>query len=95
MKNIKSFLTLNSEDRVLLIDSGRLPPFSEKFHRNIYKCDADGNVLWQVGKYKTSPVSTFVSIYIENGNLFGYNFDGGEYKIDQETGEVISSQLIR
>lgn len=62
----------------------------------MYRVDDKGAVLWRVGDYKAFPYSTFTNVYIDkDGKLRGYNFDGVEYEIDLQTGEVRSSQLLK
>jgi len=92
--------------KIELDDGGRIDLISmlgkskevskDEFHRNVFRFDAAGNVIWQVGTYNPFPNSTFTNIYFDKEKgLFGYNFDGVEYAIDLDSGVVGSKLLMK
>ena len=91
-------LPLNDGGRVELIgmlDTSKTLS-EDDIQRNVFRFDAKGNMIWQVGTYNAFPVSTFTNVYLDKeNNLFGYNFDGCEYAIDIDTGAVTASQLLK
>ncbi len=91
-------LPLNDGGKVELIDMLDAPKTSSEddIQRNVFRFDAEGNVVWQIRAYNPFPNSTFTNIYFDKENkLLGYNFDGVEYAIDLDTGTVTSSQLLK
>lgn len=68
----------------------------ESRQRNVACIDATGRERWRVGDYRPSDVSTFTNIYFDSeGELRGYNFDGGEYRIDVNTGTCTPLRLLK
>ena len=89
-------IDLPGNGKIVLVDWERLRDEPSQ-QRNVFRLDERGEIVWQVGDYKPMPGrSTFTNIYFdEHGNLLGYNFDGGEYEIDVETGAVGPSRLMK
>lgn len=89
-------LTLPGGDRVVVINPD---VFCDELckQRNVFRLSRDNAVVWQLGDYSGMPgLSTFTNIYFdEAGTLTGYNFDGGEYRIDIDTGACEPARLIK
>jgi len=91
-------LPLSDGGRVELVDMLDAPKTSsdDDIQRNIFRFDAKGDMIWQVGTYNPFPVSTFTNIRLdEEGRLLGYNFDGGEYSIDLDSGVATPKLLMK
>ena len=97
-KKITVSLQTKDGDKVILVNMMDAPKsiHIDDVSRNVFRLDLSGDVVWQIGNYNPFPNSTFTNIYYDNsGQLKGYNFDGGEYLIDLDTGRVKSGQLIK
>lgn len=97
-RKIKISLDLEGNDQVVLLDTlnALKSTTREDIERNIYRINMKGNIIWQVSPYDAFSKSTFTNIYFsDNGKLLAYNFDGGEYEIDLETGKVQPKQLLK
>lgn len=90
-------LTLDDGGSVVLVDMLDTDKASvERIHRNVYRIDETGKVAWQVGDYAPMSNSTFTNIYFDElGVLIGYNFDGIEYLINMDTGELRPKRLVK
>lgn len=95
---IKISLEIEGGDRIILLDMLSAPKSSSKedVQRNIYRIDENGKIIWQLLPYDAFEISTFTNVYFsEKFELLGYNFDGGEYEIDINTGKVRPKQLLK
>ena len=95
MKKIKKTLKLEDGTRIILVDFLDCEGPLDDIHRNVFRVDSNTKIVWQIGEYNPFPNSTFTNIYFQDNKLFGYNFDGGEYEIDSQTGKINSSELIK
>jgi len=91
-------LSLNDGSRIVLDDVLGRPLSRDKASRNIYRVSADGQVVWRVSG--PSPLGQqdepYTSIYFdEGGKLKGYNWNGGEYGIDVDTGKADGGKLVK
>lgn len=53
--------------------------------KNIYKIDGEKNIIWQIN-YNYLPNDYFTNLYCEENFFFAYNWNGGLYKLNIETG---------
>lgn len=54
-----------------------------------------GSVRWQVGDYTaTTSLSTFTNVELRNREIWAFNFDGGLYQIDPDSGAILASKLV-
>ena len=57
--------------------------------RNVFRLSADGKILWQIGPNKDERAQSYVEVYFKNTTkLIAYNFNGWEYEVNLDTGEV-------
>jgi len=63
--------------------------------RNIFLIDGSGGVVWQVSSDFDSDGGAFTNIFVEEGQLKAYRWDGGSYDIDFETGRAVPSRLLK
>lgn len=87
-------LPLGDGGRIVLADSDSLP--KETRQRNVFRVDSRWQTTWQVTDYDPMPISRFTNVYFTaDGSLRGYNFDGGEYNIDLETGKCTPGRFLK
>jgi len=99
-RNSKQFLVLPSDIEkillyeeliVILIKSNELVN-----NRNIFCYDVNGAFLWQIpNAVELHSRNDFTGVYVQDENLYAYNRNGVEYKIEKNTGNFLGSQLIR
>lgn len=63
--------------------------------RNVFMVDAFGKTLWQVASDFDSDGGAFTNIFVEGGELRGYRWDGGIYRIDLSTGFAVPVSLVK
>src|SRR6516225_7508310 len=61
--------------------------------RNIFLVDSKGGVVWQVETSFDVDGGPFTNILYRDGELKGYRWDGGMYRIDVSTGRGLPDQL--
>ena len=67
----------------------------EEATRNIYRIHSDKTTMWQVAS-RPGAVGPFTNVYFDTfGALKAYAWDGGEYTLDMDSGEIVSSELVR
>ncbi|MFW9880717.1 MAG: hypothetical protein ACFFG0_47230 [Candidatus Thorarchaeota archaeon] len=93
----KISIEIRGGDNIVLLDMSNASKSTkiEEIQRNIYRIDVNGKIIWQISPYDAFSNSTFTNIYISNDKLLGYNFDGGEYEINLDTGKVRPKQLLK
>jgi hypothetical protein len=80
---------------VALYDHETCPDEATK-QRNVVCWEPTGKQRWRVSEYGAWMNSTFTNIYFnEDGQLCGYNFDGGEYSIDIRSGTCTPIRLLK
>ena len=97
-KTIKA-LTLPDGSKIVLLDmlaAAKITPI-EDVNRNVFKLDQKGQIIWQistpVGIYERTP---YTNVYLDStGKLKAYCWDGMEYEIDIDTGEVQAVQFLK
>lgn len=64
--------------------------------RNIFKTNSNGLIYWQVGSYIVMPsLSSFTGVELRQEEIWAFNFDGGVYRIDQDSGVILFSELAK
>lgn len=84
---------LNQDKVLVLLDI----PKDIIFNENVYCVGLDGNIIWQISKqdylYDNSP---FVNIRESNdGSIWIVNWDGSQYAVDIDTGDIIKKSFHR
>lgn len=65
-------------------------------NENVYSYDLDGKQLWQIENLNLFHKNHYyTSIYFQDSKFYLYNLCGVEVKINPETGEVLSKELIK
>lgn len=78
---------------VVLTDSGVENQFNNE---NVYCYDFSGKELWQIENLNLfHEKQDYTGIYVLDSDLYIYNRCGVEVKIVAETGEVLSTELIK
>lgn len=68
----------------------------EDQRRNLFKVDENGVVRWQVGDCVATPfLSTFTNVELRNQEIWAFNFDGGLYRIDPDSGAILASNFVK
>jgi hypothetical protein len=95
----KKSLPLPDGDFIVLIDMMGLTTSQswDDSNRNVYRFDAAGNVVWRIGTMSTPDEKfPFTNIYFsEAGALKAYCWDGGDYIVDIETGDIGHGKLSK
>lgn len=95
----KKVMSLPDGDTIVLIDMmGHTKSASwDDSNRNIYRLDAAGTVIWRIATMAASEEKfPYTNIYFDDlGNLKAYCWDGGEYRISIETGEIDHGNLSK
>lgn len=92
-------IQLDDGTSVVLLDmlavSSEVP--QQDVENNIRRVTPDGHVIWQVsGTEPVYPRSPFTGMLLdENRNLIAYRWDGGQFKIDVDTGIAEPVNLAR
>jgi hypothetical protein len=64
--------------------------------RNVFCYCLDGKLLWQVEEmYKLHDRNYFTSIYFQDNELYSYNRNGVEARIDRITGKYLKTEFIK
>ena len=63
--------------------------------RNIRLYDKDGQLVWQVYSDFDSSGDPYTNIWYDDGILYAYRWDGGEYIIDIDTGFAKPFRLVK
>jgi hypothetical protein len=97
--NVKKTLPLSDGGSVVLVDMmGRAAAETwECANRNVYKLNAAGQVVWKIGTM-SAPDERFpyTNIYFNtDGDLIAYCWDGGEYRVDVDAGQVDQGKLVK
>ncbi len=69
----------------------------EEANRNVYRFDQTGRIVWRI-KSRANPDEKlpYTNIYFgELGELMAYCWDGGEYGINSETGDITIGKLSK
>ena len=78
-----------SQNRVLVLLN--IPP-DVIFNENVYCVGLNGNIIWQISKqdylYENSPFINIVES--DNGDILVINWDGSQYAVDIETGNILT-----
>ncbi|MFN8286285.1 MAG: hypothetical protein U0V74_06000 [Chitinophagales bacterium] len=98
-ENIDQLLELDTLLFVLLQDQ------REKINnRNLYCIDANGKLIWQCEDMLANrppdslepPYAHYISIWIENGQLWGRNYFGThDNRLDINTGKIVESYYMK
>lgn len=65
-------------------------------NENLFGVSYEGKILWQVEKVEhVSKDSPYMGIAKRNGILSAYNWDGFNYFINPETGEIIDKKFAK
>lgn len=68
---------------------------TEQSERNVF-CYKDNKLLWQIEEPpKLHHTNHYTSIYLHGDSLCAYSQNGVEAIIDKNTGEILSSELIK
>jgi hypothetical protein len=90
---------LGDSTSILLMDMLDAPPevAQSDVENNICRVRSDGRVIWRVsGTRPAYARSPFTGITVdETGHLVAYNWDGGKFQINTETGEAKPVHLAR
>lgn len=87
-------LSLQDGGRIILEDVIGKPISGERKQRNIYRLSANGDTVWRVSGPEDDDPYTNV-YFTETGLLMGYNWNGGEYQIDAETGKAVFKAFLK
>ena len=91
---VRDFLILESKVIVLL-----MPPDGLVDNGNIVSLDFQGKILWKLEPccmHKNGMNCKYISIYLDSDSqLCAYNGNGVEVIVDQDTGKILSSDLIK
>ncbi|WP_408959991.1 hypothetical protein [Natrinema sp. 74] len=73
------------------------PPPGEISERNIRAYDRSGTKQWSIepATMPTGESYRYTGLRIEDGELWAYNWKGGDYRIDPFTGEIEDSELAK
>jgi hypothetical protein len=63
--------------------------------RNVISIDVGGNINWRIRSDFDLEGNPFTRIYLEEGQLMAYRWDGGAYSIDVITGFATPMRLDR
>jgi hypothetical protein len=64
---------------------------------NVYCYNLSGEILWRI-ESSSRPIDFFnyyTEIYLKNGELKAYNFEGFEFTIDENNGIVLKKEFIK
>ncbi|WP_421934943.1 hypothetical protein [Phenylobacterium sp.] len=90
-------LSLPDGDTVVLVQMLGSASDQEEVNRNVCRCTARGKVLWRIQSVADDGErQPFTNISLtDTGRLTAYNWNGGEYLVDLETGDVGKGILVR
>lgn len=96
---VGSRIDLDDGTSLVLLDMLDAPPEVPQadVENNLYRVDPKGGNIWQVsGAGAVYPRSPFSGMALDdNGNLVAYKWDGGQFRINMETGFAEPVQLAR
>ncbi len=63
--------------------------------RNIFLVDAAGKIFWQVESNFDTDGGPFTNVLKDDGQIKGYRWDGGMYRVDVRSGHADPISLMR
>lgn len=90
-------LALPNGDAIVLFDMLAKDRDLDEVNRNVVRLDRSGQVLWRIqAATRDGERQPFTSVRFEEAEgLKAYCWDGGEYRVDLETGEIRRGVLVR
>ncbi|MFC7287290.1 hypothetical protein ACFQPC_04485 [Herminiimonas glaciei] len=97
--NVKKSFPLTNGDSLVLIDMlGRAKAATwEDANRNVYRFDPSGRVIWRIAsRSEADEKLPYTNIYFgELGELMAYCWDGDEYEINSDTGDIDIGRFLK
>ena len=62
---------------------------------NVFCLDRYGKIRWVISPDKFYPAGWYVSIFLKDGELYAHHASSIRYKINPQTGEVMSSIMTK
>lgn len=90
-------LNLPNGEHIVLVNMLAKAGSADEVNRNVYKLNREGEVLWRIESDASGEeLQPFTNIsFDENGTLKAYCWNGAEYSVDLESGEINQSTLVR
>jgi outer membrane protein assembly factor BamB len=91
--------TIDLEDGVLVrydAPEANEPDPGQDALRNIWKVGLDGSIRWRVpGAEMVGREFPNTGAWVDDGTIWAYNANGGAYRLDPETGDILDSYLMK
>lgn len=95
--NVQKTLPLSHGGAIVLIDMLSSDGSWEEENRNVYRVDAEGNVIWRIGTTaRPGERFPYTNVYFDDqGGLRAYSWKGVDYPVDIISGEVGKGDLVK
>jgi hypothetical protein len=97
-RNVDKALPLPDGGAIVLIDMlGDKSATWEDDNRNVYRVDAEGNVIWQIGTTAAPDERVpYTNVYFDDqGGLRAYSWRGVDYPVNIVSGEIGKGELVK